>query len=126
MHDWNLFLQEYSEEESCVSPSSSAASASAPTSRKMSRTLSITPGLKDEFCDPDNPKKISFEDISAAAYKIRNGIQKTPCTVWKYFTCYVYVMCKRYLTTMVLTIDDNLQWFLKPGNKLRLIYWLID
>ncbi|KAL8590468.1 hypothetical protein ACOMHN_011681 [Nucella lapillus] len=36
--------------------------------------------LKDEFCDPDNPMAIHFRDISAAAYKIKDGIQQTPCT----------------------------------------------
>ncbi|XP_033736746.1 L-threonine ammonia-lyase-like isoform X2 [Pecten maximus] len=46
---------------------------------KFERTISMST-LKDEFCDPDNPKKIQFEDISAAAYKIRDGIMKTPCT----------------------------------------------
>ena len=37
--------------------------------------------LKDEFCDPENPVKIHFQDVSAAAFKIRNGIQRTPCQV---------------------------------------------
>ncbi|KAK6165469.1 hypothetical protein SNE40_022393 [Patella caerulea] len=37
--------------------------------------------IKDEFCDPDNPVAIKFQDISAAAYKIKGGIQKTPCTI---------------------------------------------
>ncbi|KAL3869379.1 hypothetical protein ACJMK2_042064 [Sinanodonta woodiana] len=36
--------------------------------------------ILDEFCNPDNPKIISFQDVSAAAYKIKDGIQKTPCT----------------------------------------------
>ncbi|XP_060077252.1 L-threonine ammonia-lyase-like [Ylistrum balloti] len=46
---------------------------------KFLRQISMS-NLKDEFCDPDNPKAIQFEDISAAAYKIRDGIMKTPCT----------------------------------------------
>ncbi|OWF34823.1 uncharacterized protein LOC110443690 isoform X2 [Mizuhopecten yessoensis] len=46
---------------------------------KFMRQMSMS-NLKDEFCDPDNPKKIQFEDISAAAYKIRDGVMKTPCT----------------------------------------------
>lgn len=37
--------------------------------------------LKDKFCDPDNPVCITFRDISAAAYKIRDGVQNTPCTL---------------------------------------------
>ncbi|XP_070562847.1 L-threonine ammonia-lyase-like [Ptychodera flava] len=35
--------------------------------------------LKDEFCDPENPIVVRFQDVSAAAYKIKNGIQRTPC-----------------------------------------------
>ncbi|XP_069128313.1 L-threonine ammonia-lyase-like isoform X4 [Argopecten irradians] len=46
---------------------------------KFERQISMST-LKDEFCDPDNPKQIQFEDISAAAYKIRDGVMKTPCT----------------------------------------------
>lgn len=37
--------------------------------------------LKDKFCDPDNPVAITFLEVSAAAYKIQDGIQKTPCTL---------------------------------------------
>ncbi|KAJ8306156.1 hypothetical protein KUTeg_016701 [Tegillarca granosa] len=37
-------------------------------------------GIKDVFCDPDNPRVLQFQDVSAAAYKIKDGIQKTPCT----------------------------------------------
>jgi hypothetical protein len=37
--------------------------------------------LTDRFCDPANPKKIQFQDVSAAAYKIKSGVQRTPCTV---------------------------------------------
>lgn len=37
--------------------------------------------LKDPFCDPANPKRVSFNDISAAAYRIKGGIEYTPCTV---------------------------------------------
>ena len=39
------------------------------------------PPIRDEFCDPDHPRAIQFQDISAAAYKIKDGVQKTPCTV---------------------------------------------
>ncbi|XP_071953535.1 L-threonine ammonia-lyase-like [Antedon mediterranea] len=35
--------------------------------------------LKDELCDPDNPICVKFQDVSAAAYKIKSGIQRTPC-----------------------------------------------
>ncbi|VDM49095.1 unnamed protein product [Toxocara canis] len=32
------------------------------------------------MCDPSNPRKIQFADISAAAYNIRGGVAVTPCT----------------------------------------------
>lgn len=35
----------------------------------------------DTNCDPDDPKIIKFQDISIAAYRIKNGIVRTPCTV---------------------------------------------
>jgi len=35
--------------------------------------------VKDPWCDPENPKTIRFEDVSAAAYRIMDGIIKTPC-----------------------------------------------
>lgn len=33
----------------------------------------------DPWCNPDQPKTITFQDISAAAYRIKGGIMKTPC-----------------------------------------------
>ncbi|CAB3245685.1 unnamed protein product [Arctia plantaginis] len=33
----------------------------------------------DPMCDKENPQKISFEDVSAAAYRIQSEIVKTPC-----------------------------------------------
>ncbi|XP_012275982.1 uncharacterized protein LOC105697329 isoform X2 [Orussus abietinus] len=36
--------------------------------------------LQDPFCIEDNPQKITFEDITSAAFKIKGGIIKTPCT----------------------------------------------
>ncbi|ESO09945.1 hypothetical protein HELRODRAFT_185307 [Helobdella robusta] len=35
--------------------------------------------LKDPSCDPDRPIKVQFQEISAAAFKIKNGIERTPC-----------------------------------------------
>ncbi|XP_060600742.1 L-threonine ammonia-lyase-like [Ruditapes philippinarum] len=35
--------------------------------------------LVDRFCDPQKPQVVTFQDVSAAAYKIKGGIQKTPC-----------------------------------------------
>merc|ERR1712137_954748 len=36
--------------------------------------------LFDPWCDPANPQVIQFQDISAAAFKIKSGIMMTPCT----------------------------------------------
>ncbi|XP_071748628.1 L-threonine ammonia-lyase isoform X2 [Lepeophtheirus salmonis] len=33
----------------------------------------------DYWCDLNNPRVLNFEQISAAAYRIRNGILRTPC-----------------------------------------------
>lgn len=46
------------------------------------RNLEINPeDLFDEYCDPANPVQIKFNDISAAAYRIKGGVEITPCTV---------------------------------------------
>uniref|UniRef100_A0A1I7SXW3 C2H2-type domain-containing protein n=1 Tax=Caenorhabditis tropicalis TaxID=1561998 RepID=A0A1I7SXW3_9PELO len=37
--------------------------------------------LFDPDCDPENPKKLVFADISSAAFNIKNGVQTTPCVV---------------------------------------------
>ena len=36
--------------------------------------------LYDEHCDPAKPVKVQFSDISAAAYRIRGGLETIPCT----------------------------------------------
>ena len=41
--------------------------------------------LIDPFCDPENPVKITFNDVSAAAYRIKGGVENTPCTVSYHF-----------------------------------------
>ncbi|KOB70557.1 Uncharacterized protein OBRU01_15002 [Operophtera brumata] len=33
----------------------------------------------DPMCDKENPQKITFEDVSAASFRIQSGIVKTPC-----------------------------------------------
>ena len=45
-------------------------------------TLEITEDdLYDEWCDPKKPRILRFEEIAAAAYRIKYGVPKTPCTV---------------------------------------------
>ncbi len=36
--------------------------------------------LVDQYCIPESPVKVTFNDVSAAAYRIRAGIELTPCT----------------------------------------------
>lgn len=36
--------------------------------------------MRDEHCDPENPVKVKFNDISGAAYHLKNGLEVTPCT----------------------------------------------
>uniref|UniRef100_A0A8R1DXB8 L-serine deaminase n=1 Tax=Caenorhabditis japonica TaxID=281687 RepID=A0A8R1DXB8_CAEJA len=35
--------------------------------------------ILDPDCDPENPKKVTFSEISSAAFNIKNGVQRTPC-----------------------------------------------
>lgn len=35
----------------------------------------------DPWCQEDKPIKIQFEDITSAAFKLKDGICKTPCVV---------------------------------------------
>jgi threonine dehydratase len=37
--------------------------------------------LYDEWCDPKKPRILRFEEIAAAAYRIKYGVEKTPCPV---------------------------------------------
>ncbi|XP_063962689.1 uncharacterized protein LOC135155974 [Lytechinus pictus] len=34
----------------------------------------------DPHCDPDNPIQVKFQDVSAAAYKIKSGVFRSPCS----------------------------------------------
>lgn len=35
--------------------------------------------LIDPLCNPASPKIIHFEDVTSAAFKIKNGVRNTPC-----------------------------------------------
>lgn len=37
--------------------------------------------IEDPNCLESNPLKLTFEDITSAAYKIKDGVIKTACTV---------------------------------------------
>ncbi|GMT14829.1 hypothetical protein PFISCL1PPCAC_6126, partial [Pristionchus fissidentatus] len=36
--------------------------------------------IPDPDCNPEVPKQVTFSDISAAAFNIKSGVSKTPCT----------------------------------------------
>lgn len=36
---------------------------------------------EDPLCNPSKPVKITFQDITSAAFMIRGGVYKTPCSV---------------------------------------------
>ncbi|XP_071550574.1 uncharacterized protein [Panulirus ornatus] len=56
------------------------------TSAQISPDAGVAPApakddvLTDPWCDPKNPRTITFQDVSAAAFKIKSGIMNTPCT----------------------------------------------
>ena len=56
--------------------------------------------IKDPWCDEGNPRVVPFEQISAAAYKIRDGIVRTPCDVCNISIYYIFIQytntCKVY------------------------------
>merc|ERR1712106_544457 len=49
------------------------------TIERFSSSQKCLQDLKDPWCDPENPRIIRFEDISAAAYRIKDGIVHTSC-----------------------------------------------
>ena len=54
----------------------------AQTLKDMERVSSKAEGdeeILDFWCDPENPRSLKFEDVSAAAYMIRDGVIMTPC-----------------------------------------------
>lgn len=43
--------------------------------------LDLNEDIKDTFCDPENPVVVHFPEVSAASYKIKGGVERTPCNV---------------------------------------------
>lgn len=37
--------------------------------------------IEDPFCNAKSPLKITFQDVTSAAFMIKNGIELTPCPV---------------------------------------------
>ena len=48
---------------------------------KAIETLDLEEDIPDIYCDPDDPVKVGFPEVSAAAFKIKGGIERTPCLV---------------------------------------------
>jgi hypothetical protein len=44
-------------------------------------TLNIEEVVADPFCVADNPQITTFQDITAAAFRIKGGIEMTSCPV---------------------------------------------
>jgi hypothetical protein len=61
----------------------------------------------DKFCDPTNPIKIGFNDISAAAYRIKGGIDNTPCTVGKKISSLMMMMMMEGILMEQIFIFEN-------------------
>lgn len=45
------------------------------------RLISEADDKIDPFCDPNKPQRISFHDVTSAAFLIKGGIERTPCPV---------------------------------------------
>ena len=55
--------------------------------------------IQDPWCDPENPRIVGFEDITAASFRIRGGIIRTPCDV----SCVVKnPSCPKYSSQVVV------------------------
>lgn len=65
-----------------------------PPKKRLRSADKVTAGseIRDPYCDPEKPVKVTFQDVSAAAYKIKGGIQKTPCFVGFMFSILFYCL----------------------------------
>lgn len=79
-----------------------------PPKKRLRSADKVTAGseIRDPYCDPEKPVKVTFQDVSAAAYKIKGGIQKTPCFVGFMFSIlfclFIYVELEflRYMASL--------------------------
>lgn len=44
-----------------------------------SKPIIEEPEQRDPYCNPENPIVISFQDVTSAAFKIKGGVEFTPC-----------------------------------------------
>ncbi len=71
--------------------------------------------IKDPWCDPENPRVLHFEEISAAAYRIRDGIVRTPCDVGTTWSCYPEILSIHvaFMQRSHMSEETDMQIFLK-------------
>lgn len=43
----------------------------------------------DPFCNPEKPQRISFHDVTSAAFLIRGGVERTPCPVYNSISFFI-------------------------------------
>lgn len=55
----------------------------------------------DPFCNADNPQIITFQDVTSAAFKIKKGIEYTPCPVRKGDDSFFFIKAPRSLSKLV-------------------------
>lgn len=48
-------------------------------SRRVSENDEILEYVEDPYCSETKPQKISFHDVTSAAFMIRGGVEMTPC-----------------------------------------------
>lgn len=65
----------------------SAASSDAGSSETHDKFVEMSPkdvsevSIVDPYCVAENPHRVSFQDVTSAAFLIKGGIEYTPCTV---------------------------------------------
>lgn len=67
----------------------------------------------DPYCTPDNPHTVTFQDITSAAFLIKSGIDRTPCSVCLLMIvmlCYVKVFIALILLFAESTSIQRLQY----------------
>lgn len=52
-----------------------------PSPHQRIRLVSEADDKVDPFCDPNKPQRISFHDVTSAAFLIKGGVERTPCPV---------------------------------------------
>lgn len=52
-----------------------------PSPHQRMRLVSEADDKVDPFCDPNKPQRISFHDVTSAAFLIKGGVERTPCPV---------------------------------------------